>query len=466
MQKLFDEIGSLDKRCYDKFSLSEDILMEHAAQGMAEFIRERFVKKSKILIVCGSGNNGGDGIALSRLLAFDYEVKLFYAKESKSPMAKLQYKRAHAVGVKTTFEINRCDVVVDAVLGTGFNGTFSSEVDAVIRTINKCDAYKIACDVPSGLKSDGECDKRTFVADATLTMGALKKSMYSDSAKDYLGEVKVLNLGIAREIYERPSNWNLLDLEDLELPHRDKKDSHKGTYGHLALACGEKAGASIMSALSAMRFGSGLVTLVGYENSQTSSFPHSLMYSHNLPGNATALACGMGLGLDFSDKELSDFLDNKLPMIVDADIFHMRAIIDILKREQLVITPHPKEFVSLLKLTDIAQISVTELQKNRFKYSEAFCEKYPHVVLLLKGANVIIGKKDKFYVNPHGNASLAKGGSGDVLSGLIGALLAQGYSAIDAAINASLAHTKLAQDYKGADFSLTPDDLIEGIGSL
>ena len=466
MQKLFDEIGSLDRRCYDKFFLSEEVLMEHAAQGMEKFIRGKFAKNSKILVVCGSGNNGADGIALSRLLAYDYDVKLFYAKDSTSPMAQLQHKRAYAVGVRTTMELNSCDVVVDAVLGTGFDGTFSSEVDAVIRTINKLDAYKIACDVPSGLKSDGQCDKRTFAADATLTMGALKKSMFSDNAKDFLGEIKVLNLGVAREIYEGPSNWNLLDFEDLELPHRNKKDSHKGIYGHLALACGEKPGASIMSALSALRFGSGIVTLVGYENAQTLHIPHSLMYSHTLPSNTSALACGMGLGIEFSDKEFSDFLDNKLPLIVDADIFHMPTIVNILQRDKIVITPHPKEFVSLLKLTDIAKISITELQKNRFKYSEMFCEKYPNVVLLLKGANVIIGKKDKFYVNPHGNASLAKGGSGDVLSGLIGALLAQGYSALNAAKNASLAHTKLAQDYTGADFSLTPDDLIAGIGNL
>ncbi len=466
MQKLFDEIGSLDQRCYDKFFLSEEVLMEHAAQGMEKFIKGKFAKNSKVLVVCGSGNNGADGIALSRLLAYDYDVKLFYAKDSKSEMAKLQHKRASAVGVKTTYELNECDVVVDAVLGTGFNGVFSSEVDAVIRTINKLKAYKIACDVPSGLQSDGQCDKRTFIADATLTMGALKKSMFSDEAKEFLGEIKVLNLGVAREIYEGKTNWNLLDLEDLELPHRDKKDSHKGVYGHLSLACGEKPGASIMSGLSALRFGSGIVTLVGYENEQTLNIPYSLMYTHSLPKNTTALACGMGLGIEFSDKEFSNFLDNKLPLIVDADMFHSLKIVDILQRDKLVITPHPKEFVSLLKLTGIANISIAELQKNRFKYSELFCEKYPNVVLLLKGANVIIGKKDKFFVNPHGNSSLAKGGSGDVLSGLVGALLAQGYTPLNAAIQASLAHTKLAQEYKGADFSLTPEDLIAGIGNL
>lgn len=466
MQKLFDEIGSLDRRCYEKYFLSEDILMEHAAEGMADFIRAKFAKNSKVLVVCGSGNNGGDGIALSRLLASEYDVKLFYVKDSKSPMAILQHQRAHAVGVKTTYEINKCDVVVDAVLGTGFVGKFSSEVDAVIRTINKLDAYKIACDIPSGLQFDGQCDKHTFVADTTLTMGALKKSMYSDSVKDFVGDIKVLDLGVAREIYEGESKWNLLDLEDLRLPYRNKKDTHKGTYGHLALASGEKAGASIMSALSALKFGCGIVTLVGYENQQTLNIPYSVMYAHTVPVNTTALALGMGFGIEFSDEEFAHFLDNEYPLLVDADIFHSPAIIKILQREKVVLTPHPKEFVSLLHLTGLAEIDIQELQANRFKYSELFCSNYPNVTLLLKGANVIIGKSDHYFVNPHGNASLAKGGSGDVLSGLVGALLAQGYEPLQSAIHASLAHTKLAQNFKGADFSLTPNDLIEGIGNL
>jgi hydroxyethylthiazole kinase-like uncharacterized protein yjeF len=174
----------------------------------------------------------------------------------------------------------------------------------------------------------------------------------------------------------------------------------------------------------------------------------------------------MGLGETLSLKELLQFLDNTLALIADADIFHMEILDKILLRENIVLTPHPKEFVSLLKYTKLADIEVEELQLNRFKYAELFCAAFPKAVLLLKGANVIIGQNDTFYVNPHGTPSLAKGGSGDVLSGLIGALLAQGYAPLDAAIHGSLAHVKLALAYKGNDFSLTPDDLIDEIGNL
>jgi hydroxyethylthiazole kinase-like uncharacterized protein yjeF len=454
MQKLFDEVASLDRRCYEEFFLSEDILMEHAASGMAEYIRNNFAKNSKIIVVCGSGNNGADGIALARLLHGDFDTSLFYAKEPSSKMALLQAKRAQSVGVKESKELKDCDVLVDAIVGTGFSGEFSEELKNLINKMNSLVAFKIACDVPSGYK---------FIADVTLTMGALKKRMFLDEVKESVGEIKVLDLGISRDIYEKESNWSVLDLDDLKLPNRVKKDSHKGSYGHLAVVSGEMCGAGIMSALSALRFGSGLVTLVGFEKIE---IPHCLMYSHKLPKNATALAIGMGLGAEFSTLELEKFLDNTLPVIADADIFYMQTILEILKRERVVLTPHAKEFVSLLKITNLADITIQEVQKNRFKYVEEFCKMFPNVTLLLKGANVIIAKGSEFYINPHGTSALAKGGSGDVLSGLIGALLAQGYQPLDAAINASLAHTKTALNYRGADFSLTPDDLIDGIGRL
>ncbi|MFT5836209.1 MAG: hydroxyethylthiazole kinase-like uncharacterized protein yjeF [Sulfurimonas sp.] len=453
MQKLFEEVASLDARCYKEFGLTKDILMEHAADGMASYIRDNFAKNSKVTVVCGSGNNGADGIACARLLHVDYDVSIYYAKEPKSKMALLQQKRSRAIGVKETNEILASDVLVDAIVGTGFSGEFNLELKKLIDKMNSLEAFKIACDIPSS----------GFYADMTLTMGALKKSMFLDANKEFIGKFRVLDLGLSRDIYEGDTSWHLLDEQDLKLPTRELKNTHKGNFGHLALACGSKSGASILSSQAALRFGAGLVTLVGYENEM---IPHSIMYSHELPYNTSALAIGMGLGDEFSDKELAKFLNNSLPLIADADIFHMPIITEILKRKKLVLTPHAKEFVALLKRTKLADISVEELQSNRFKYVETFTKVYPEVTLLLKGANVIIAKNEEYFINPHGTSALAKGGSGDVLSGLIGALLAQGYEELDAAKNASLVHTTLAQSYKGADFSLTPEDLINGIGNL
>jgi hydroxyethylthiazole kinase-like uncharacterized protein yjeF len=453
MQKLFDEVGSLDERCYKKFLLSEDLLMEHAANAMAEYIYEKFTLGSKVLIVCGGGNNGADGIACARILHSDYDVCLFYVKKPKSKMASLQAIRANAVGVKICDCISECDIVIDSIVGTGFKGEFSSEIQEIISQLNRLSAFKIACDMPS----------KGFIADTTLTMGALKKSMFLDNIKDFVGEIRVVNLGVSREIYEGETDWNLLDMDDLQLPIRDKKDSHKGSYGHLSVISGEKLGASVLSSLSALRFGAGLVSLVGFKNKE---IPSEIMYSHEIPKNSTALALGMGLGSEFSDDEMLRFIKNTLPMVCDADILRIPIVLEILKRKNVVITPHPKEFVSLLKLTKLADIGVVELQNNRFKYSEMFCKRYPDITLVLKGSNVIIAKNREYFINPHGTSALAKGGSGDVLSGLIGSLLAQGYSALQSAINGSLTHTLLVQNYKGADFSLTPNDLIDGISGL
>jgi len=454
MQNLYDEVGSLDKRCYEKYALTEELLMEHASNSMAEFIRQKFVKDSKVIIVCGGGNNGADGIALARLLDGDYDVSIFYAKKPKSEMALLQNKRSKSLNINECKKLKDCDLLVDAIVGTGFNGKFNEDIEKIINKMNLVNAYKIACDVPSGYK---------FIADITLTMGALKKSLYLDKHKDFVADIKVLDLGVHKTKYEIESNWKLLDYNDMNLPTRVKKDSHKGSFGHLVVLSGEKSGASILSANAALKFGAGLVTLVGFKEIQ---IPSSIMFSNQLPENTTAIALGMGLGNDFSKTDLSNILDNKYHLICDADIFYNKIIKQILERQNVVLTPHPKEFVELLRNLDITDITVEKLQNNRFKYVELFCERFPDITLLLKGANVIIAKADKFFINSYGSAKLAKAGSGDVLSGLIGALLAQGYETLDATITSSLAHTKLAQSYSGADFSLTPDDLIDGICKL
>jgi hydroxyethylthiazole kinase-like uncharacterized protein yjeF len=378
-------------------------------------------------------------------------------------MALLQNKRAKALGIKKCTEIEDCDVLVDAIVGTGFNGEFNKELNHIMQKLNKINAHKITCDVPSGLKPNGECTQNCFMADVTLSMGALKKSLFLDEAKDFVGEIKVLDLGVTRKIYETPSNWNLLDLEDIKIPFRDKKNTHKGSFGHLAVITGEKTGAGILCASAALRFGAGLVTIISEKDI---NIPYSLMSSKKVPQNTTAVAIGMGLGRDFQENTMLNILSHKLALLIDADVFYMPIINEILKRDNLVITPHPKEFVELLKRVHIADISIIELQKNRFKYVELFCKKYPNVALLLKGANVIIGQNNEYFINPHGSSKLAKGGSGDVLAGLAASLLAQGYHPLEALKSASLAHTKLALNFDKNDFSLTPEDLINGISNL
>jgi len=463
MQSLFNEVTSLDRRCYEQFELSEDILMEHAADGMADLIKTKYSSDQTVIIVCGVGNNGADGIALARLLHGDYNVKVYLPFAVKSPMAQLQYSRAQRIGVNFEKYLQDANIVVDALFGSGFVREFDESTAALLAQINAMTAVKIACDIPSGLHLDGTLEPQTFRADTTLTMGALKRGMYSDAAKEVIGAVQVLDLGIARSQYETTSDWQLLDTEDIVLPHRTLKDSHKGSYGHLSIICGEKEGAAVIAGRSALRFGSGLVTLLSNEKVM---IPYELMQSHSLPSTTTAVTLGMGLGQEFSEPELAALLDHDLPLLLDADIFAHPMLKTLLKRQNIVLTPHPKEFVSLLKACDLADITVAELQQQRFYYAELFSTAFPQIVLLLKGANVIIAGEGKFFINPHGTNVLAKGGSGDVLSGLIGALLAQGYTPLKAAISGSLAHTTAASVWQKNCYAFTPNDLIEGLADL
>lgn len=463
MQNLFEEVGSLDRRCYERYGLSEDLLMEHAADGMADYIRQHYREGSVVSIVCGAGNNGADGVALSRLLHGDYMVSIYLPLGTKSPLSVLQLKRAQAIGVKEAEGIEACDILVDALFGSGFNRTFDAETVRVIEEMNGVDAVKIACDMPTGLHLDGTMTSHTFRAECTLTMGALKRGLFSDGAKELTGSIEVLDLGVSREVYEKDSPWKRLDQSDMKLPYRYEKSSHKGSYGHLAVVCGEKKGAAVLSGSAALRFGAGLVTLISNREEQ---IPYVLMQSHLLPESTTAMALGMGLGREFSHEELERLLNHNLPLLLDADIFTHPLLLELLSRKNIVITPHPKEFVSVLKACGLADISVAHLQERRFEYVTRFCEKFPSVTLVLKGANVIIGKDKTFYINPLGNNALAKGGSGDVLAGLIAALMAQGYAPLEAAIQGSLAHTSAATSFEKNSYALTPQDLIEAVTTL
>ena len=461
MKKVFDELKSLDKRAIEDFFLSEDILMEHASLGLFNYIRKKFKKNKTILIVCGSGNNGADGLALARLLYKTFDVKIYIAKEPKTPMAKLQYKRAKTLDIEFADYVFEADIIVDCLFGTGFSGSLDENSIDLIDKLNSFNSFKIACDIPSGINRQGQVLQTAFKSNLTITMGAYKTALLNDIAKDFVGKIKVANLGLPRDIFQKDTDIFLLEKKDMVLPFRDNKNSHKGSFGHLNIVAGNKLGASIIASKAAFSFGAGLVTII---NSNEQNIPSYIMQNEDISKNCTAIAIGMGLG-KIDDKSLEDILKLNLPKVFDADIFYNPLILKYLD-ENVVLTPHPKEFISLLKLTNIANISIEELQNSRFLYLKKFCEKYPKITLLLKGANVLIAKDKKIYINSYGTQSLSKGGSGDVLSGLIASLLAQGYNPLNAAIFGSLAHTLAAKKYKKNNYSLNPNDLIKKVKKL
>jgi len=462
MKKLFKEVKSLDKRCYDKLYLSEDILMEQASMALANEVKKCVKKDEKVLFICGSGNNGADGITAARILVKEVDVSVFVPFGVKSNMAELQLKRLRALHVNVVSSLIKADVYVDALFGSGLVRDLNENMVEIIQTVNKRDAKKIACDIPTGIDSNGKISTVCFKADKTVTMGALKESLYSDEAKDFTGKIKVANLGVSRENYELHPTSYLLEQSDLKLPYREKNMVNKGTFGHVVVISGHKEGASRLSADAAFNFGAGLVTLCGKNRNNV---PVSIMSSETLPKNFSVAVAGMGLGNIYGDQKLRDFLLLHVkPLVLDADLLNHKIIKEVLdKKDEVVLTPHPKEFATLLKILDIADVSVNEIQTDRFKWAREFSKRYPKVVLVLKGTNTIITKDDLLYVNPLGTSKLAKGGSGDVLAGMIGSLLAQGYKPLEAATNASLAHALVAKNIKCSSFGLSPIDLCEGI---
>jgi hydroxyethylthiazole kinase-like uncharacterized protein yjeF len=462
MKNLYEDVGFLDRRCYDLYDLSEDILMEHAAAALAAAVRRQ--NPGRVLIVAGPGNNGGDGVAAARQLLGECEVELFMPYGAKSEMCRLQLGRFEAVGGRLADGVGEADVIVDALFGSGLKRPLREDAVELVERLNGMDGYRIACDIPTGLDPKGAPLPVAFRAHQTVTMGALKLALYSDYAKDCVSEVEVADLGVSRERYEIESEYKLLECADLRPPHRQRQNANKGSFGHLAVIAGEKEGAAVIAASAALRYGAGLVTVV---RNEPISVPYELMHANTLPPKCTALAVGMGLGMEYSDAEFAELvLGCDKPMVIDADLFYSPMILELLKRDNIVLTPHPKEFASLLRLCGIAELSVEDIQSDRFGAALLFSRRYPNAVLILKGANPVIAQGETLYVNPLGTVALAKGGSGDVLTGLVGALLAQGYDPLEAAIQASLAHAAASRKVDVADYALVPTDLIEAIRRL
>ena len=533
MQHLFLDTRVLDARARKLFSLTEDSMMECAALALkhevCRSIESKIEKFNKhILILAGSGNNGGDGYALARLLAVDsISAIVCTVAEPKSEMGKLQKERCAHLKALSFISLQECltfmqnekqpfDVVVDCIFGSGFHGALPSEIESLIIKVNGLKAVKIACDVPSGLDQLGNAAGVIFKADCTVTMGAQKVCLYSDKAKECTGIVKVADLGISRAQFEQGSYSaqqstvlpvaELLEQSDMTLPHRSEQNVNKGSFGHVAVVVGEKIGAAVIAGSSAFRFGAGLVTLVGKSSNvfpgkeivldddgqppvetiskaETRSkyiVPYDLMCSETFPANTTAIALGMGLG---HNETYFSYLNEHaaIPCVLDADVFSSDALYAFLQSRvhamsvpNTVLTPHPKEFVSLLQKCDLGTYTIIQVSENRIELVKKFCETFPGVVLLLKGSVVTIGVKYaeerevRLYMNPYGTNALAKGGSGDVLSGMIAALLAQkkkSYTTLNATISASLAHA-IASSHAPCDYSLTPFSLMKLVSEL
>ena len=548
MKKIFFSTEELDARASAKFGLGEQILMENAAGRIEREIRKRLKKGSRILALCGGGNNGADAMAALRKLSGDFSCTALCVLQNRSAAGKFQADAARAAGVRlidiasakddcghadnasskdicthesasgsslkgtsscddkpdneheslnganisgggdklcakftsAKFETaehgsdfgklgNECDnpsgvlrdkitsadCIIDGIFGSGLNKPISAEICEILSIANSAKSLKIAVDVPSGIDKSGRILGGAFCTDLTIAMGALKLALFSDAVKDYVGRIKVANLGISRSNFEERSEYFLLQKSDLKLPLRRKQNTNKGDFGHTYVVSGQMSGAAQMAALAAHAIGSGLVSVVSKEPLNLSPI---LMQKSSFDA-ARVVVCGCGLG----EQKIDLAALRGKSCVIDADLCYEREILSLLNaNSNLILTPHPKEFCSLLKIAGIADLSVSELQERRFELARAWSEKFSGV-LVLKGANTLIAQEGIIYVCDKGSAALAKGGSGDVLAGLIGGLLAQSYSPLQASICGVLAHALAARAFAKNSYALNPLDLIEEV---
>ncbi|MBZ7943761.1 NAD(P)H-hydrate dehydratase [Campylobacter sp. RM13744] len=451
MKAITDNIRLLEQNAINK-GLSETILMENAGTALARFVSQKAkklrVKNSEILFLLGGGNNAADGLVAIRHLK---KVKAYKLGLRENDTFKHQEQILINFGfkmIKKEPKIHKFKIIVDCILGTGSNRALDEKYCLLLEKINKSKALKIACDIPTNLNFN-PC----FKADITVCMGALKEILLEDFTKEFVGKIKLLNLGVNMKKFA-PNQCNLLEKKDLKTIKRNV-NSNKGKFGHVYIVGNSSAGT--LAGLGALNFGSGLVSLVAKK-----TFSPLLMLKRKISKEATAIALGMGLeNLDF----LKDEILQNIPLVLDANCFLSEAILWYLNREDVVITPHPKEFTRLWKICFDEELSVENLQKNRFFYAKKFAKNY-NCVLVLKGANPIVIQKEKIFVINLGNEALAKGGSGDVLSGMIATLLGAKFKALKAAKNACLAHALVAKKYKFNKNSFDAIKLIKGLKCL
>ena len=446
--------------------ISQQRLMENAGSAVAKVIRDNYGCQSlHVCIICGSGNNGGDGFVTARRMAKDGAAVtvILFSGEPKGGAAANVYSFVTEMGLtvvdaQTDFErcvslLSDADVIVDAAYGFGFHGRMPETLANLCDTVNRLDTPVVAVDIPSGVECDtGIADPHTIRADITVTFISHKVCHMIYSSAGYCGKVVLTDIGVPKSCYVR-SRFGVIGREYVfgALPDRPD-DGHKGTFGTVYTVCGSygMCGAAEISATAAMKSGAGLVKMAvsdsvyGILGAKLTEPVFDICDSgknltadsadHICSSSAKADSILFGCGCTDSDdtkKLLSALISSsRIPMVIDAGGINSLAVnIDELRNAdcEIVLTPHMGEMARLCGVT------VGEIMSNRIGYGEYIAVTYG-VVLVLKDANTMVFSPDGcIYFNTIGNSGMATAGSGDMLAGIIASLLAQGMSADDAA---------------------------------
>lgn len=494
------QMREADSNAIEKFKIPSLVLMENAGRSVArEIMKNTSLDKKKVIIVAGKGNNGGDGLVIARILStLDINISVFLLSQKE----ELSVDAMHQLSIceKSNIEINyfnektilnhfklsvlNSSLVVDAIFGTGLKGKLKYLQDEIIKIINNSAVSVISVDIPSGISGDsGSIVGNAVKADVTVTFGALKRGHFLLPGRSYCGNIIVSDIGIPTAVIDNLSSVELITpaLVKKKLPVRDNV-GHKGSFGKVLIVAGseEMRGAPRLSGLAAFKTGSGLVTLALCEDLMHSA--ENFIEATTLKLNRgscldtsgadividnqqryDSVVLGPGLGREDRTKEAIRKIVEKteIPIVLDADgLIAFSENFKLLENKNLIITPHHGEMQML------TGISIEEIRRDPLNVARNIAVELK-ITVHLKGplGQVVDGKNDKSYILPVMNNALAKGGSGDVLSGVIASLIGQGLDMHDAAITGVLVHSLSgvkAAEYIGSR-STTAVDIIDCI---
>lgn len=490
----------MDQYSIQEIGIPSMVLMERAALAVVQELERREGKKEAILCLCGVGNNGGDGIAVARMLhqkGYKVACELFGNPMKCTKDNKLQQEIAKKIGVKF---VNNADedeytVVVDALFGIGLTRNLEGEYKCRIDCLNHLQKKVYAIDIPSGISTDsGQVMGCALKATCTITFGYAKNGVLLYPGSEYAGELVVADIGFSKELEKE---WNTIYLEEEEvrelLPPR-KADAHKGTYGKVLVVAGSynMAGACYLSAKAAYHTGAGLVKIISCEENReilqqlipeavlstycSDTMDQDLQQIQREVMQADAIVVGPGLGKGKSARAIVEMVVecSQVPTVLDADA--LRILADERKvfpeydgkkiqwglSSNFIVTPHLKEMADMLG----GNASIKMLKEQKMEFAEKF--KNNPCVLVLKDARTLVLQGEKCYINLSGNDGMATGGSGDVLTGIIAGLLGQGMDVYSAAVLGTFLHGRAgdrARAHKGR-YSMQAQDIVWSLSEV
>jgi|AntRauTorcE11897_2_1112592.scaffolds.fasta_scaffold06790_3 NAD(P)H-hydrate epimerase len=484
-----EEMQKLDQKVINS-GFSSLLLMESAGRQTAEIIKDNYNKENKVLILAGTGNNGGDGFVIARLLdIWNYHVKIIVVgrkeKISGSPLKNIKICELRDIDINyfngdnfdvIRNEISNHDLIVDSLLGTGLKGNLREPILSIVRLINESIIQVLSVDIPTGIDGNsGKVLKDAVKADITVTMAFSKVGHYLYPGRDYTNELYIVDLGFPEKLIEKNKYKHfVLSLKEANklLPTRSKT-GHKGSFGKVLVIGGSLGyeGAAVLTAESALKSGSGLVKLMVFEeiyqavSCKKRELITDILTIDNLKKSISdfdVIALGPGLGRGKLQEKIVSYIIKKArcPIVIDADGLNNLNLTDLkdLKKD-VVLTPHLGEFARLIDQP------INEVQDNRIKSSREFARRY-NVNLLLKGAStLVVDANGKVTINTTGNSGMATAGSGDVLTGIIASLSGQGVDIYQSGVLGAYLHGLAGDTAKInlGEYSLLAGDIIDSL---